>query len=42
MEDLSFNAGGDHPAVDVVIDKKYVDEHLSKQVKKHDLKKFIL
>ena len=42
LEDLSFNAGGDHPVVDVVIDKKYVDEHLSKQVKKHDLKKFIL
>ncbi len=42
LEDLSFNAGGDHPMVDVTIDKKYVEEHLSKQVRKHDLKKFIL
>ncbi len=42
LEDLSFNAGGDHPMVDVTIDKNYVDEHLSKQVKKHDLKKYIL
>ena len=41
-EDLSFNAGGDHPVIDVTIDKKYVDEHLSKQIGKHDLKKFIL
>lgn len=42
LEDLSFNAGGDHPMVDVTIDKKYVDEHLSKEVRKHDLKKYIL
>lgn len=42
LDDLSFNAGGDHPVVDVTIDKKYVDEHLSKQVRKHDLKKYIL
>ncbi len=42
LEDLSFNAGGDHPVIDVTIDKKYVDEHLSKQIGKHDLKKFIL
>lgn len=42
LEDLSFNAGGDHPMIDVTIDKKYVDEHLSKEVRKHDLKKYIL
>lgn len=42
LEDLSFNAGGDHPMVDVTIDKKYVEEHLATQVRKHDLKKFIL
>jgi ATP-dependent protease hslVU, ATPase subunit len=42
LEDLSFNAGGDHPVIDVTIDKKYVDEHLSQQIGKHDLKKFIL
>lgn len=42
LVDLSFNAGGDHPMVDVTIDKKYVEEHLATQVRKHDLKKFIL
>jgi GTP pyrophosphokinase len=42
LEDLSFNAGGDHPMVEVSIDKQYVDEHLARQVKAHDLKKFIL
>lgn len=42
LEDVSFNASGDHPMVDVIIDKQYVIEHLSKQVKSHDLKKFIL
>lgn len=42
LEDLSFNAGGDHPVIDVVIDKKYVDEHLSTEVRRHDLKKYIL
>lgn len=42
LEDVSFNACGDHPMVDVVIDEKYVQDHLSRQVKKHDLKKYIL
>lgn len=42
LEDLSFNASGDHPIVDVVIDKAYVEEHLNAQVKKHDLKKYVL
>ena len=42
LEDVSFNAGGDHPLVDITIDKKYVEEHLSKEVRKHDLKKYIL
>ena len=42
LEDISFNAGGDMPTVDVKIDAKYVAEHLSGQAKKHDLKKFIL
>lgn len=42
LEDVSFNAGGDHPMIDVTIDKKYVEEHLSKQVRRHDLKKYIL
>lgn len=42
LEDLSFNASGDHPMIEVVVDKKYVDEHLARQVRSHDLKKFIL
>jgi len=42
LEDISFNASGDHPLIDVKIDKQYVIDHLSKTVKKHDLKKYIL
>lgn len=42
LEDISFNASGDHPMIDVKIDKKYVIDHLSKAIKKHDLKKYIL
>lgn len=42
LEDVSFNACGDHPMVDVKIDAAYVREHLIKQIKKHDLRKFIL
>ena len=42
LEDISFNATGDHPVINVVVDKKYVDEHLSKALKQSDLKKYIL
>lgn len=42
LEDISFNATGEHPQIEVKIDKKYVEEHLGKTVKKHDLKKYIL
>ncbi|HEY8419346.1 MAG TPA: ATP-dependent protease ATPase subunit HslU [Clostridia bacterium] len=42
LEDVSFNASGEHPMVDVVIDKKYVQEHLKTAIKKHDLKKYII
>ena len=42
LEDISFNATGDHPLIEVKIDKKYVDEHLDKLIKEHDLKKYIL
>lgn len=42
LDDLSFNAGGDHPLVDVKIDSKYVGEHLSKEASKYDLKKYII
>ena len=42
LEDISFNAGGDHPLIEVVIDKKYVDEHLEAVVRSQNLKKYIL
>lgn len=42
VEDISFNAGGDHPLVEVVIDKKFVTEKLSKTLKNRNLKKYII
>ncbi len=42
LEDISFNATGDHPMIDVKIDKKYVQEHLASILKEYDLKKYIL
>lgn len=42
LEDLSFNASGDHPTVEVKIDEKYVSEHLGERMRRHDLKKYIL
>ena len=42
LEDISFNADGTHPVIDLVIDKKYVDEHLSEMVERRNLKKFVL
>lgn len=42
LEDISFNADGTHPVINLTIDKKYVDEHLSDMVSRRNLKKFIL
>lgn len=42
LEDISFNASGDHPMIEVVVDKKYVDEHLEAVVRSQNLKKYIL
>lgn len=42
LEDISFNAGGDHPETKVKIDKKYVFDKLGKKLKNQNLKKFIL
>lgn len=42
LEDVSFNATGDHPVIDINIDKSYVDEHLNNICKKFDLSKYIL
>ncbi|MDY4187120.1 MAG: ATP-dependent protease ATPase subunit HslU [Candidatus Borkfalkiaceae bacterium] len=42
LDDVSFNACGNHPLVTVKIDKVYVDEHLDDVVKKQNLKKYVL
>ena len=42
LEDISFNATGDHPVIVITVDKKYVDEHLDNICKKFDLRKYIL
>ena len=42
LEDISFNAGGDMPDVDVVINGEYVREHLGSDTKKADMKRYIL
>ena len=42
LEDISFNAGGDMPDVDVVINGDYVREHLCTDAKKLDMKQYIL
>lgn len=42
VEDISFNAGGDIPLTKVVVDEKYVTDHLSSVIKDHNVKKYIL
>lgn len=42
LEDISFNADGNNPVIDVNVDKAYVSEHLAKEISEHDLKKYIL
>lgn len=42
LEDISFNAGGNHPIVNVDIDAQYVKDHLKKEYKEKDLQKYIL
>ncbi len=42
LEDISFNATGDHPEITVNIDKKYVQEHLADVLKQLDLRKYII
>ena len=42
LEDISYNAGGDHPMLDVVIDKDYVKKAFEKFNKEHDLRKYVL
>ena len=42
LEDISFNAGGDHPMVKVVVDASYVKEHMTSELNGEDLGRFIL
>ncbi|KXK65032.1 ATP-dependent protease HslVU, ATPase subunit [Christensenella minuta] len=42
LDDISFNANGIEPAVDVVIDESYVTEHLKNEKQYTNLQKFIL
>jgi len=42
LEDISFNANGQHPLMNLNIDKEYVDKALSETTKKYDLKKYII
>ena len=42
LAEISFNANGNHPIIDCVIDEKYVTDHLSAEVKTLNLKKYIL
>ena len=42
LEDISFNASGNHPLMDVEIDAGYVKEHLKAQIRDNDLQKYIL
>ena len=42
LEDISFNASGDHPMLEVKVDRLYVQNAFKETKKKFDLKKFIL
>lgn len=42
LEDISFNASGDHPMLEVNIDRTYVQNAFKDSKKKFDLKKYIL
>lgn len=42
LEDVSFNATGEHEMLDVVIDKNYVNNVFKDRQQKYDLKKYVL
>lgn len=42
LEDISFNADGNHPVIDVRIDNEYIQQHLSNTLKSFNLKKYVL
>ncbi|MCL2177508.1 MAG: ATP-dependent protease ATPase subunit HslU [Firmicutes bacterium] len=42
LEDISFNADGNHPMINLKVDRKYVKDNLSKTHSRKDLKEYIL
>ena len=42
LNDISFNANGQHPLIDVVVDGAYVDAHLSAEWGEDNISKYIL
>lgn len=42
LEDISFNANGEHQMIDINIDKEYVDKTFADTTKKYDLTKYII
>ena len=42
LEDISFNANGEHQLIDIKIDKEYVDKTFAETTKKYDLTKYII
>ena len=42
LDDISFNASGEHPMIDVVIDRAYVESHLNMSKTTEDLNKYIV
>lgn len=42
LEDISFNANGEHQMIDINIDKEYVEKVFVETTKKFDLKKYII
>jgi ATP-dependent HslUV protease ATP-binding subunit HslU len=42
LDDISFNASGNHPLIKVTVDEAYVKEHMSHAFDEQDLQKYIL
>ncbi len=42
LEDISYNANGEHQMIDITIDKEYVDKTFAETTKKYDLSKYII
>ncbi len=42
LEDIAFNANGEHPMIDLTIDENYVNDHLKSIIKDNNLERFII